>query len=133
MSTAACTFAALARLDRNDLDAVQAMLDSCIGILLDVKLWALATGLTLACAAIGAAIGYVKGRWLAGLVWGAALGPIGWVVAVLMRSGLVECPECAARNQPHARRCRRCGVDIATAASRTARSEMRRADGSLSG
>ncbi|HVV95848.1 MAG TPA: hypothetical protein VHC92_01775, partial [Rhodanobacteraceae bacterium] len=89
-----CTLAELGRIDQTDPDAVQALLHQCMSSLLDPTLWEWMLGLTIACAAIGALIGWIKGRWLAGLIWGAALGPIGWIVVALSKSGLRECPEC---------------------------------------
>jgi hypothetical protein len=76
-----CGFGALAHFDPADPDAAQALLRKCLDALLDPALWLWALGLTAVCAAIGALIGARRGRWLLGAVWGAALGPIGWIVA----------------------------------------------------
>ncbi len=123
--TDACTLAGLAALDRNDLAAVQAMLDGCLAILLDPLLWKWAIALTVACGLVGAAIGWVKGRPLPGLLWGLALGPIGWIVIVLSKSKLPECPDCGRTNSDRARTCRHCGLDFRKAAMRTARSGLK--------
>jgi ribosomal protein L40E len=107
-----CTLAQLAKVDQTDPDAVQALLHQCVSALLDPGLWAWALLLTLICALIGALIGWVKGRWVAGLVWGAALGPIGWLVVIFSKAGQRECPECGRRNLPDAKVCRFCGIDF---------------------
>ncbi|NCT68129.1 MAG: hypothetical protein GXC76_10905 [Rhodanobacteraceae bacterium] len=121
-----CSLAALAQLDQTDPDAVQALLQTCVATLLDPRLWAWALYLTLGCALVGALIGYAKGRWLAGLVWGAALGPIGWLVVALQKSNLPECPECSRHNLPHAKVCRHCGVNLRAAALQSARGQLKR-------
>ena len=123
-----CTLAELAKVDQADPDAVQALLQTCIGTLLDPTLWAWVLGLTLGCAVIGAMIGWAKGRWLAGFVWGAALGPIGWLVIALSKSSLRECPECGGRNQPDAKVCRSCGIDFRKYANQSTRSRLKAQD-----
>jgi hypothetical protein len=73
------------------------------------------------CPFVGWAIGaLVKGRPVAGLVWG-MLGPPGWLVVLLFYGGALRCPNCASMTPyvpppdvppgasfPHLR-CRRCG------------------------
>lgn len=122
-----CTPGALQRLDTQDLDAVQALLDTCLRTLLDPTLWAWAIGLTLLFTAIGGLIGWLRGRPIAGLVWGAALGPIGWLVVALLPARTIDCPECAHPNHTGAKRCGHCGVDLQRAARTTARSRLRAA------
>jgi hypothetical protein len=91
--------------------------------LLDPQLWAWAIGITVACAAVGALIGVTRGRWLAGLIWGAALGPIGWVVIALSKPNLPQCPQCARSNPSNARRCRHCGGNLQVVTSRSDRQD----------
>jgi hypothetical protein len=123
-----CTFASLSTVDQSDPEAVQALLQSCVDTLLSPVLWEWALLLTFACAAIGALIGWAKGRWLAGFVWGAALGPIGWLVIALSKSNLRECPDCGRRNQPDAKVCRWCGIDFRKYAGQTKRSHLKAQD-----
>ena len=48
------------------------------------------------CPLLGWLIGArVKGRPLLGFVWGAALGPPGWLVVLLFYGGAIRCPSCA--------------------------------------
>jgi len=123
-----CTFQALANIDTTDPDAVQALMQQCISMLLDPQLWAWVLGLTLVCALVGAMIGWAKGRWLAGLIWGAALGPIGWFVIALSKSSLGECPECGRRNRTDAKVCRYCGIDFRKYAGQSSRSRLKAQD-----
>ena len=123
-----CSIAAFNALDQGDPDAVQALLQACTAMLFDPLLWAWAFAITLACAVVGAVIGYAKGRWLAGLLWGAVLGPIGWLVVIFSKSGLVECPDCGRGNVPDAKACRHCGINLKAAAQRSQRSQLKRVD-----
>ena len=125
-----CTLASLANVDQTDPEALQALLQQCTAALLDPVMWEWALALTVACALIGALIGWAKGRWLAGLLWGAALGPIGWVVIALSKSSLIECPECGRRNRPDAKVCRFCGIDFRKYAGQSSRSRLKAQDGS---
>jgi len=125
-----CTLASLANVDQTDPEALQALLQQCTAALLDPVMWEWALALTVACALIGALIGWAKGRWLAGLLWGAALGPIGWVVIALSKSSLIECPECGRRNRPDAKVCRFCGIDFRKYAGQSSRSHLKAQDGS---
>ncbi|MDR2013843.1 MAG: hypothetical protein LBQ20_12635 [Rhodanobacter sp.] len=84
--TLQCDFATLWHLDPDDPDEVQTLVQTCLDTMFDPVLWKWALIFTLVCIVVGAAIGHVKGRWLAGLLWGAALGPIGWIVIALSRS-----------------------------------------------
>ncbi|GAA0709956.1 hypothetical protein GCM10009105_10810 [Dokdonella soli] len=126
--TLECSFSALANLDQSDPDAVQALLHACTSTLLDPLLWKWALLITLGCAVVGAVIGVAKGRWLAGLLWGAALGPIGWLVIALSKSGHPECPECGRPNVPNAKACRHCGVNLRAAALMSERARLKRND-----
>jgi hypothetical protein len=63
---------------------------------------------------------FVKGRPIAGLVWGLVLGPPGWLVLLMLYPGAIPCPHCGRKTpwaaapetppgagHPHLR-CRRC-------------------------
>ena len=123
-----CNLASLDALDQSDPDAVQALLQACTAMLFDPVLWTWVLGITVGCAVVGAFIGHARGRWLAGLLWGAALGPIGWLVIVFSKSGLIECPDCGHANVPAAKACRQCGINLKAAALRSQRSQLKRVD-----
>jgi len=119
---------ALAVADRGDVETLQGAVDACLAAALDPAMWRWALAITVVCAAVGALIGLARGRWLAGLGWGAVLGPIGWLVMLLSRSGFVECPACSRGNPPAARACRHCGVNLQAAARASERAERKRLD-----
>ena len=123
-----CSLTSLSNVDQTDPVAIQDLMRVCIDTLLDPVLWEWALLLTLICALVGGAIGWAKGRWLAGLIWGAALGPIGWVVIALSKSTLRECPECGRRNQPAAKVCHYCGIDFRKYAGQSTRSRLKAQD-----
>lgn len=123
-----CSLSALTNLDQTDPDAVQALLQTCTGALSSPTLWGWALGITVACALVGAFIGMAKGRWLAGLVWGAALGPIGWLIVLFSKSSLPECPECGRPNATSAKACRHCGINLRAAALKSERARLKSND-----
>lgn len=124
----ACTLGALRHLDQTDPDAVQALLQSCTSALLSPRLWAWALVLTLLSAVVGGFIGAVKGRWQAGFFWSLALGPIGWIVIVLAKTGLEECAHCGRGNIPTATTCRHCGFNLRAAARKSERAHHKHND-----
>lgn len=123
-----CSLGSFSSLDLSDAPAVQELLQACTHTLLDPLMWIWLVGITLACALVGMIIGLAKGRWLAGLLWGAALGPIGWLIVLFSRKGLVECPECGRANVPGAKACRHCGINLRAAAMRSERSRLKNVD-----
>ena len=69
---------------------------------------------------IGVVVGQRKGRAFAGFVFGALLGPIGWLIvavgpdvkASLEAARMRKCPYCAELVQPEAKVCKHCGKNI---------------------
>ena len=69
---------------------------------------------------IGVVVGQRKGRAFAGFVFGALLGPIGWLIVALgpdikasqEAARLRKCPFCAELVQPEAKVCKHCGRNI---------------------
>lgn len=62
---------------------------------------------------VGAAIGWSKNAVLSSAVIGAALGPIGWIVAVVSGGNLKKCSQCAESVKPEAIICKHCGSRFA--------------------
>lgn len=125
MTTLECNISGLASLDTSDIEAVMRMNELCLGVLLDPELWAWVLGITAVCVLGGWLIGWIKGRVVAGIVWGALLGPIGWLIVALSKSRLPICPECGKGNPDNARACRHCGVNLRQSAERSERSRLR--------
>ena len=68
--------------------------------------------LTLACAAVGGLIGHYRGAVWKGLLLGAALGPVGWIVAWMAVRPPRACAACGAANPADALRCGRCAAAL---------------------
>jgi predicted amidophosphoribosyltransferase len=75
----------------------------------ELLLWPIIGGI------IGAGIGQEKKQWASGLLWGALLGPIGWIIVYFLPHRGPKCPECLAPVDPAARKCRHCGSEMSAA------------------
>jgi hypothetical protein len=62
---------------------------------------------------IGYAIGKGRGRANEGALLGALLGPIGWIVTLILSKEGPRCPECLEIVHARAKRCKHCGMEIA--------------------
>jgi hypothetical protein len=113
----ACDFSALANLDPTDPDAAQRLLDQCTQTLADPTLWIWAIVITVVCAAVGALIGKYKNAVVRDAVLGAALGPIGWVISLLLPAQKAKpaCPRCRKPVDAGDAHCRHCGAKLAGA------------------
>jgi hypothetical protein len=113
----ACDFSALANLDPTDPDAAQRLLDQCTQTLADPTLWIWAIVFTVVCAAVGALIGKYKNAVVRDAVLGAALGPIGWIISLLLPAQKAKpaCPGCRKPVDAGDAHCRHCGAKLAGA------------------
>lgn len=117
----ACDLSALANLDPTDPDAAQRMLADCTATLTDPTLWIWAIVFTVVCAAVGAWIGKRKNAVARDALLGAALGPIGWAISLLLPAHRppAKCPRCAGIVDPRDRHCRHCGAKLGAGSVRT--------------
>lgn len=69
-------------------------------------------GGALVSAGIGAVIGNFKRQSQAGFWLGLLLGPIGWIIVMLMPETGRQCPECKGGVPNDARKCRHCGSSL---------------------
>lgn len=63
--------------------------------------------------AVGGALGHWKNRLAFGLIVSLLLGPIGWVVVLVMPNNRPKCPDCKGDIVAGARRCKNCGSVLA--------------------
>ncbi|MBS0487801.1 MAG: hypothetical protein JSS13_10695 [Proteobacteria bacterium] len=109
-----CDFAALTNLDPADPDAAQRLLEQCTATLTDPTLWIWAIVFTVVCAAVGALIGKYKNAVARDALLGAALGPIGWAISLLLpaRKPLAKCIACGKPVDAGDKHCRHCGATL---------------------
>jgi ribosomal protein L40E len=74
-------------------------------ILLLIFFWAIIGGV------IGGFIGTARNNPGSGFVWGALLGPVGWILVLFLDERPI-CPECQSPIPGAARRCRHCGYEL---------------------
>jgi hypothetical protein len=108
----ACSLRELSELDMNDIDALRDLLEQCTALLLDPIVWLWTIVFTIVTVAVGSLIGWYKGRTIVGLVWGAALGPIGWLVMAFYPISWKTCSQCGRVERADRRRCNACGAAL---------------------
>lgn len=109
-----CDFSALANLDPTDPDATQRLLEQCTQTLTDPTLWIWAIVFTVVCTAVGAWIGKYKNSVVRDALLGAALGPIGWIISLLLpvQKSKPVCPQCRKPVDAGDVHCRHCGAKL---------------------
>lgn len=75
-------------------------------------------GLWLLLGLVGCVIGNFHGRPAAGFFLGFILGPIGWLLVLLLKRGGRKCPACLCVVHDQAVRCRHCGKTLPPAIKR---------------
>lgn len=114
-----CDITALTNLDPTDPDAAQRLLDQCTQTLTDPTLWIWAVVFTIVCTAVGALIGKYKNAVMRDAVLGATLGPIGWIISLLLpvQKPKPVCPKCRKRLDAGDAHCRHCGTKLTGASA----------------
>jgi hypothetical protein len=74
-----------------DLDAPDAFLRIFMNLMALIP-WAALLWWNLAFVAVGALLGWWRGKLLAGVIWALALGPIGWIIVLLPSRKSVKPP-----------------------------------------
>jgi hypothetical protein len=59
----------------------------------------------LVCGGVGFLIGRSRDQAASGIIWGAILGPIGWIVVLCLPDNRPKCPECKGMIPFGAKRC----------------------------
>jgi hypothetical protein len=110
----ACDLSALANIDADDPDQALLLVQQCEAMLTDPTLWLWAIGLTVVGAIVGGLIGRRKNTVVRDALLGCALGPIGWIISLVLPAPRPK-PFCAACKRPvdagdvH---CRYCGAKL---------------------
>jgi hypothetical protein len=83
-------------------------------------------GVWLVVMLIGYVIGRARGRGGFGAFMGLLLGPLGWLIVLLLPRQGTKCPECLGIVPAQARRCQHCGSEIPAGLSAEAKPFRRR-------
>ena len=85
-----------------------------------ILFWAVLMGL------VGYLLGNTRGRGGEGALFGILLGPLGWIIVLLLPSSGNKCPECLGTVPAGARRCQHCGVVFSRPIPQTQASDLAR-------
>jgi hypothetical protein len=110
----ACDFSALANIDASDVTQSEALLRECIAVMTDPTLWFWGIAFTVVGALVGAWIGKYKKAIARDAVLGAAFGPIGWIVSLMLpvKAPPPTCAACKREVAPGDAHCRHCGAAL---------------------
>jgi len=110
----ACDFSALSSIDPGDPEQATRLLDECTQALTSPQLWFWTLVFTIVGAVVGAWIGRRKNAVVRDALLGAALGPIGWIVSLLLPAvkPAPKCPACQRDVGAGDRHCRHCGARL---------------------
>src|SRR5215471_12848561 len=92
----ACDLTSLSSIDPGDPEQAARLLDECTQALTSPRLWFWTLVFTVVGAVVGAWIGKRKNAVVRDALLGAALGPIGWVISLLLPPSkpAPKCPAC---------------------------------------
>ena len=115
-----CDFSALSKVqDAGDPEQAAELLSECTALLADPSLWIWAIVFTVVCGVVGALIGKYKNAIARDTFLGLLLGPIGWVISLILpaQKPKPKCPACTKAVDAGDRHCRHCGAALTTAPS----------------
>lgn len=106
-------------LSLGDPEQAASTLDACVGVLTDPTLWYWTIGFTVVCGVVGALIGKYKNAVARDTALGLILGPIGWIVSLLLpaQKQRPKCLACGKFVDAGDKHCRNCGAAMATKAA----------------
>jgi hypothetical protein len=109
-----CDLNALSAVDPNEPDQAALLLQECTRMLTDPMLWFWAIAFTIVGAVIGAWIGKRKNAVARDTLLGAALGPIGWIISLMLPATKPKpaCPACKRDIETGDAHCRHCGAKL---------------------
>ena len=73
----------------------------------------------------GAIVGWIKNRLWRGVLLGATLGPVGWIILGLLEGDFRDCPACSRPLRVQARVCPHCRASVARVEGRSPRSSLK--------
>jgi len=116
-----CDFSALQRIqDADDPEQAAELLAQCMSALADPTLWIWLIAFTVVCGVVGALIGKYKHAVARDTLLGLLLGPIGWIISLMLPAQKAK-PKCAACGKfvdAGDKHCRHCGASLAAAKSK---------------
>jgi hypothetical protein len=109
-----CDLNSLSNIDASDPDQLDALAQQCTAVIFSPTLWMWAIGLTIVGALVGAWIGKRKNAVVRDAILGAALGPIGWIISLLLPAPTPPkiCPACKRVVGPADLHCKFCGTKL---------------------
>ena len=109
-----CDFGALNAIDPNDPDQAAQLLQECTHTLMDPTLWFWAVAFTVVGAAVGYVIGKRRNAITRDVLLGATLGPIGWIISLMLPAPKPKpvCPACKQAVDAVDAHCRHCGAPL---------------------
>ena len=110
-----CDIGSLLNLDAADPDQVNDLLRQCMETAFDPTLWFWAVAFTIVGAVVGAWIGKRKNTVARDAILGATLGPIGWIISLVLpaEKSKPSCPACKRQVDSSDVHCRHCGAKLA--------------------
>jgi hypothetical protein len=115
-----CDLSALSKVqDAGDPEQAAELLAECTSVLSDPSLWIWAIVFTIVCGVVGALIGRYKNAVARDVALGLLLGPIGWVISLILpaRKPRPKCMACGKSVDVGDRHCRHCGASLTGAIS----------------